>query len=280
MPICSKDQSGFTLLELLIVVSILAIVSGGLYTMYDPMEAKALKSRSVSDFVTIDRGIRTFHAMSGSYPTTLDNLIEEGTSDSQSFEHDSEDSQSGQPLAHLPHTIKSTLGTVTLTSSAVLALRSSGLDQLQYFSTENAGHYTTGRPRHIQEGDQVAAFQSGCHHQSFVKAFDGHQTHDSVALHQQLGLDPEKCHLVLVFGLGAQASIIANPLGNNPVTFSHAPQYLQFQASSYNNYLLFFHLGSSDAPNIGTSEIFPKAKFAGIFDPFPSSRRSPPTQRS
>lgn len=275
MPIWSKDQSGFTLLELLMVVSILAIVSGGLYTMYDPMEAKALKSRTLSDLVTVDRSIRTFHSLSGTYPAPLDNLVQkiEPTTEVAHNHPSSDQTHQSIPIPSLPASITNQIGPFTLTASALNSLKASGLDRLDFLPTPQTTTDTVMEIRTLSQGDHVAAIQSGCQGIPLIEGFNFQSPYDSSMLSRQLGLDPTKCHLVVVFGLGKQASIISNPEGENPISLSNTPQYLSLASSSYNKYLLLFHLGTSYDANLQSSEIFPSAKFAGIFNPIVSDHK-------
>lgn len=270
MPVFPKNQAGFTLLELLLVVAILAIVSGSLYIIYDPMEAKALKSRNTADLATAERGVRTLRSLSGAYPNFLDNLIV----DSLSIAEPASDNQDGnigaRPLDGLSPQTTNDLGSYILNSAALQSLRSSGLDHLWFFPKENAGHDQVGFSRAMNVGDRVAAFQSGCQNMPFIEGFAHQSPHDSSILHHQIGLDPMKCHLVVMFGLGKHASIISNPDGRNSVTLSNVPHYSNLSGSSYNNFLLLFHLGTSEDAQFDSSEIFPSAKFAGIYNPTPS----------
>jgi len=267
----SHPQAGFTLLELLLVVAILAMISGSLYVIYDPIEAKALKSRTNADFRTVEQSIRTFYTLSGGYPSPLENLVVEVTPSSprtRAYSLADEEHQT-TPLAHLPSSVHTQIGSYQLTTAAVHALQSSGINQI---STVHAPPALTPQIHTIKKDDHVAAIQSGCQGLPLIEGFDFQNPLDSSILHHQLGLDPNKCHLVVAFGLGKQASLISNPEGTNPVSLSSTPHYLNLPDSSYTHYLLLFHVGTSSDATLQSSEIFPSARFAGVYSPPGSSQ--------
>lgn len=78
-----KDQAlktlrkhNFSLLELLVVISILAIIAGSLLTAYDGLQAQAAKSQAANDIAAIDRAVRTFTAVEKIAPENLDSLVQ------------------------------------------------------------------------------------------------------------------------------------------------------------------------------------------------------------
>ena len=69
-------KNNFSLLELLVVISILAIIAGTLLTAYDGLQAQAAKSQAANDIASIDRSVRTFTAVEKTAPNNLDSLIQ------------------------------------------------------------------------------------------------------------------------------------------------------------------------------------------------------------
>lgn len=69
-------QGGFTLLELLVVVTLLAILATGALVAYDSADEKAQSSRAASTIGTLDQGVRAFKAVTGAYPNQWDNLAD------------------------------------------------------------------------------------------------------------------------------------------------------------------------------------------------------------
>lgn len=70
-----RNQAGFTLLELLVVVAILAIVAGGVLVAYDGLEAKSAQGQAAHTLAAIDSGVRTFTTVRKSAPDNLDSLL-------------------------------------------------------------------------------------------------------------------------------------------------------------------------------------------------------------
>jgi len=70
-----KGQGGFTLLELLVVVAILAIVATGLLAAYDGLEKRAALAQASHGIASVDEAVRSFTALRGSAPNNLDSLL-------------------------------------------------------------------------------------------------------------------------------------------------------------------------------------------------------------
>jgi general secretion pathway protein G len=67
-------QSGFTLVELIIVMAIIGILAGVVLVNVGPQRAKAARTRAIADIKEMDTAIEIFHADNGSYPTTQQGL--------------------------------------------------------------------------------------------------------------------------------------------------------------------------------------------------------------
>jgi prepilin-type N-terminal cleavage/methylation domain-containing protein len=71
-----RNQAGFTLLELLVVVAILAIIAGGVMAAYDGLEEQSAKGDASHSIATIDSAIRAASVINdGDAPNDLDSLI-------------------------------------------------------------------------------------------------------------------------------------------------------------------------------------------------------------
>lgn len=70
-----KKQSGFTLLEVLMVVAMLAIVGGVIITSYGGLEGKVSAGTGVHSLSALDNAFTVFAATEGSLPNNLDSLI-------------------------------------------------------------------------------------------------------------------------------------------------------------------------------------------------------------
>ncbi|MBA60912.1 MAG: hypothetical protein CMJ76_00960, partial [Planctomycetaceae bacterium] len=71
----NKTQSGFTLLEVLMVVAMLAIVGGAIITNYSGLDRKAATSTGVHSLSGINNAITVFQATEGVLPNNLESLI-------------------------------------------------------------------------------------------------------------------------------------------------------------------------------------------------------------
>ena len=69
-----KSRSGFTVLELLLVLAIIAIIAGGLLVAYVDLEADAASGYDAFDSTAISRSMRLYKVLNGRYPDSLDSL--------------------------------------------------------------------------------------------------------------------------------------------------------------------------------------------------------------
>ncbi len=72
----AAGQIGFTLLELLVVVTLLAILATGALVAYDGADEKAQSSRAANTIGALDQGVRAYRAVTGAYPNQWDNLAD------------------------------------------------------------------------------------------------------------------------------------------------------------------------------------------------------------
>lgn len=67
-------QKGFTLLELLVVITLLAILATGALVAYDGAGDKAQSSKAANTTAVLDQGVRAYRAVTQAYPNQMDNL--------------------------------------------------------------------------------------------------------------------------------------------------------------------------------------------------------------
>jgi prepilin-type N-terminal cleavage/methylation domain-containing protein len=113
-------QKGFTLLELLVVIALLAVIATGALIAYENVGDNAQAAAGANSAATIDRAIRTFKAVEGNYPNQWDNLA---TADASA-------------VPFLPEATSDFVGLWTTSASAVAvpiaeALVNSGIEELQ-----------------------------------------------------------------------------------------------------------------------------------------------------
>lgn len=69
-------QKGFTLLELLVVITLLAILATGALVAYDGTGDKAQSAKAAHTVAVMDQGVRAFKAVTQGYPDQWDNLAD------------------------------------------------------------------------------------------------------------------------------------------------------------------------------------------------------------
>ncbi len=74
-------EKGFTLLELLVVITLIAILATGALIAYEDVGQSAEAASAGNAAATIDRAIRTYRAVENVYPNQWDNLVTEGGSE-------------------------------------------------------------------------------------------------------------------------------------------------------------------------------------------------------
>jgi prepilin-type N-terminal cleavage/methylation domain-containing protein len=75
-PMFAKKQKGFTLLELLVVITLLAILSVGALVAYEGIGDNAQAVAAANNTSGADRAIRNYRAVTQNYPDQWDNLVE------------------------------------------------------------------------------------------------------------------------------------------------------------------------------------------------------------
>jgi len=67
-------QAGFTLLELLVVVTLIAVLATGALVAFDGADEKAQASTAAKTSGTLDQAVRAYKAVTGKFPNQWDNL--------------------------------------------------------------------------------------------------------------------------------------------------------------------------------------------------------------
>ena len=65
------NQKGFTLIEILIAMAIVAILSAGVLVGLNPVRAKARDARRISDLRQVQTGLELYFSKSGQYPPAV-----------------------------------------------------------------------------------------------------------------------------------------------------------------------------------------------------------------
>lgn len=294
-----QSQKGFTLLELLIVVTIIAILSVGAILAYDGLTENAQSATAANNTVSADQAIRNYRAVTGNYPNQWDQLI----------------ANSGEELSFVADETYRVLAKVNATAISdelVEAFEEVGIDEFQarvsglqapriepnLQHSEGAVPDGTTVENELTAGDGLEEFianlvvvPTASDHDD-----DGTVTFCTVAaqptapivgglradatpagaaaaqaymttINDNLGED--ECHLVVALGFGHDA---AHSTVNSNVAIAAAPAFISNNinpATNYARYIALFDMGvdSNNSSDIEASEIYVKPRLIGIIDP-------------
>ena len=146
-----RKQLGFTLLEVLIVVAMLAIVGGAIITSYGGLEQKAATSTGVHSLAAVKNAFTVFQVTEGALPNNLESLLA-ATPTTPAFEADipdnaAEGATAGAFAAHLSSSLQ---GKFTVTDVNPEPLLDAGITMIRYMDL--AGNATT-------DGDHALAIK-------------------------------------------------------------------------------------------------------------------------
>ena len=288
-----KKQGGFTLLELLVVVGLMAAVAVVAVSTFDNADESASVSTDLSNIQTIDQGVRSFTSShSGNIPEQLDHLLVAGDAyralDPETLE------------------ILTTLPTASGIGAKVLAnLVDSGMEELQTITGGAGGQNDTATETAIELGDPNAAHAeaNGGKELPFTAANITHlavfaetptdAAGDTVAC--ELGgvaanfptvtllggtnvgapnalnkfndsFEAGTCNLVVAFGVGNDAAANSEgALGNN----APSSDAVKHKDTTYSRYLALFHVAADadENGNITEDEVFDTPRFVGAVNP-------------
>ncbi len=301
MKIRKAVQKGFTLLELLVVITILAILATGALLAYEGLTDTAQGAAAANNTVTADQSIRNFKAVTGNYPNQWDHLVTD----------DGVGGAGGDPLAFVSNTTYSFLAKVdasALSNQIQNAFLRVGVDEIQVRTTSAI---TAGVEPNLQHNEgAVQAVGAGGTTLELELGDDGEPenffnrlvivpaaqvidpvagtggtfctvggvapqaivgTIDPVAAANFLNkvndaFEPDTCNLVAAFGFGNDA---AKSTTGSPVAIASAPTYssrLINPATTYARYIALFHLGKTDNADITANDIFRKPVLIGVLD--------------
>lgn len=242
------SRSGFTLLELIVVIAILAIIAGALLAAYDGLERRAGRSQSSFNSSGVDRAVRTFKVLNGSFPDRLDNLCS-GAAQIDILSPDLVNKVGLTPYA------------LTATDTNILAR--AGLTSVMQAAAPAVRSTMTGKIMNRAldlPPDGVGALTAlgvGVN----VSLVSSNNVLKSIA---NLGRTGDK---VIALGLG-QSSTIVKPTSSTGSGFANAPFFTNVKRDEYGRFLLLFQLASDENNNgvIDTGEQLSEARFVGVID--------------
>jgi prepilin-type N-terminal cleavage/methylation domain-containing protein len=135
-----KKQLGFTLLEVLMVVAMLAIVGGAIITSYGGLDRKAATSTGVHSLSALDNAFNVFAATEGGLPNNLDTLIAATPAGAAFVAAEADNSATGASggvlAAILSHSLEDKL---TVTSIDPEPLLDAGITRIRYMDLKGNG---------------------------------------------------------------------------------------------------------------------------------------------
>jgi prepilin-type N-terminal cleavage/methylation domain-containing protein len=279
-------QGGFTLLELLVVITLLATLATAALVAYEGLGENAQDTATANNLLSAESSIRNFRAVEDRYPNQWDNLANlngETTSGAQSLLADPTRKFFGQ------WNITDATSANTVWLNVVRALSAVGIDELQTLQVtseftsdvvpnlafnESSPHIANGTPaadelefgfdenglmevtydETAQTADIAlsivpagAAGTCTAGGDSLTATLDGNALNTSAALNLiNDGLDDDGCHLVLALGFGKD--VPGTTLGSR-VAIAQVPTAGTDRvnpATHYARYIALFHLGSAE----------------------------------
>lgn len=292
-------QKGFTLLELLVVITLLAVLAVGALVAYDGIGENAEATAAAFNAGSLDRAVRNYRAVEQAYPNQWDNLAQPTTGQAAG----------GNASSFLADETKDVFGAwqVSASTSAVqnaffnVVTNVWGMDEIQHVFTTNP-EVTSGKQHNegsnpgdgtttgaletdfaAGEFDYISIVPSvnganpgvGCQvgTQSVSSTFAGTTTGLDLArrlnaMNDAMGI--ERCHLVVALGFGGDA---ASSTSRSSASIVGAPTYSSKTINPANNYARYvglFHVArtSSGASNVTIDEtnFFPRPKLIAFVD--------------
>ncbi|MDP3211449.1 type II secretion system protein [Methylotenera sp.] len=293
-------QKGFTLLELLVVITLLAVLAVGALVAYDGIGENAESTAAAFNAGSLDRAVRNYRAVEQAYPDQWDNLAQPTSGEAAG----------GNASSFLADETKDVFGAwnVGAADSAVATAFFNvvnnvwGMEELQHVNTidpqvtpakmhnegSNLGaqetEFTAGEFQYISIVPSVNGLDpaTGCQvgsqsvSQSFALAAGTPGATNGIALARRLNamndaMGINRCHLVVALGFGGDA---ASSTSRSSASIVGAPSYSSRTinpANNYSRYIGLFHVARTDddasAVTISQTDFFPRPKLIGFVDP-------------
>lgn len=281
-----SKQQGFTLLELLVVITLLAVLAVGALVAYEDVGDNAEAAAAANANVTLDSAIRTYRAVEKAYPNQWDSLSTLG----------------GAKIGTLPNAASAIFGNLALNVSAAGAIETAlgavGIDEIQYMRTTtlvagvlpNRAHNESANPDltngalEVDTDDfggdfnNISIVPSGgatgtCAFESvsLATAYNGAAVPNNSILNAlNDSLEGDECHLVLALGFGSDAAASTT---SSKVAISQAPTYTKANVvnptTNYARYIGLFHVAQAAEGVAGetTATALDKARLIAVITP-------------
>lgn len=301
-----KRQKGFTLLELLVVITLLAVLAVGALVAYEGVGDNAGATAAANNTATVDRAVRTYKAVEFKYPDQWDNLANNAAAGG-AFSTDIAATDSAEDAdAWISRNTALTFGSwnfsganATVKGDVEDAFEEVGIEEVQSLTQAQATTAKTNKvlPNLVHnEGSgsgadefifgpttasdtqvtqvSVVAAGTGCQAggQSIADNFATTAptlTDASTYLNKvNDALDIDTCHLVVALGFGNDAAASTTGTKAPIVSAATYTSRLVNPANTYGRYVGLFHLGSASTSGAAdVTDINDKAVLIGFIDP-------------
>ena len=268
-------EKGFTLLELLVVIALLAVIATGALIAYENVGDNAQAAAGANSAATIDRAIRTYKAVEGAYPNQWDSLAQR-------------DADSAVPF--LPEASLSFLAgwdTSAGASDIIDAFVNAGIEEVQTVDgsalppgvAPNRAHNESTNPGiatevEMEDGD-IPNFISVvpnavCNFQAYPTATFDSTAFNSNEIQNSYAdlLEGDECHAVVALGFGGDAAA-STALSN--VAIAQSPTYGRQNVvdpnTEYSRFIGLFVVATEDEDNAGQFEYLDSARLLAIIAP-------------
>jgi prepilin-type N-terminal cleavage/methylation domain-containing protein len=239
----NKKEGGFTLLELLVVVAILAAIAGTATIMLQDTDRKGMAAAHVAMMDELSKGIQTFRVLnSGVYPNNWDSLLANGTA-----------------------TLAGATASGILSSDLIGNLNLSTIDATEVTALEEVG-ITTARvidPTAQSAGCAAASIQTlvadktndvtaqnifrspdanGCGYTTSATLTDGDAVYVWSGGNERVGLPTASTDKLVAFGVGPDSTLfdptVIGALSNTPV-------YRHVANNEYNRFIVLWNVSTT-----------------------------------
>lgn len=244
----SKKEGGFTLLELLVVVAILAAIAGTATIMLQDTDRKGAAAAHVAMMDELSKGIQTFRVLNGGdYPDNWDSLMFNATN-----------SLAGATVSSVLSTdLVGNLTAGTLSAADLAALKNVGittarvLDPAATPEDVAAGGCADAsiKATITDKGNNVTAQNifrpataNGCGYAANATLADGDAVMVWSGGPERAGLPSASTNKLVAFGVGADASLF------NPTTIgalSNVPVYRHVGNNEYNRFVVLWNVSTA-----------------------------------
>ncbi|WP_028469515.1 type II secretion system protein [Neptunomonas japonica] len=296
-----SKQGGFTLLELLVVVAILAAIAGTATIALQDTDARASAAAHVAMMDELNKGIRTFRVLNGNtLPNNFDSLLTTTTADIATF---------GTAATLLPNADDQILAITDVTAGSLIngaaeVMDAIGMTNLRYVISDPAtlpddvaaggcdpaGLITAGQSLQASvasrsnamvagnifngatgngcgdsvtmDDTSVVAYWSGSVERLLGPGEYGEATFDGAAMQNQTA--DSVAPILLAVGMGPASNLFnANSLGG----MTSVPVYRHVSGDQYNRFIGLFQVGqSTDVGGTATITATDQISFAGVVD--------------